>query len=86
MNRLDYRAGDETTSPELQYIEIPLGRSKRWKGLVGYVLFFAGVCALLVWMFARFTTSMRLAVGLVLFMVTYMGLMGWWTGRNMGGR
>ena len=62
------------------------GRSQRWIGLLTYVLLLAGVCAILVLLFVRFTGSMRLAIGLVLFMVSYMLLMGWWAGRGNGGR
>jgi hypothetical protein len=40
----------------------------------------------LVWLFARFTSSLALAVGVVLFLVGYMLLMGWWASRNLEGR
>jgi hypothetical protein len=69
-----------------QHVEIQLGRSRRWAGLVGFVLLFLSVSAVLVWMFKQFTSSLWLAIGVVMFLVGYMLLMGWWTGRNLEGR
>src|SRR5690349_10646140 len=58
-----------------KYLDIPLGQSRRWAGLIGYVLLFVAVSGVLVLMFMWFTASLRLAVGLVLFLVGYMTLM-----------
>ena len=69
-----------------EYLEIRLGRSRRWAGLVGFVLLFLAVSTVLVWMFKQFTSSLWLAIGVVMFLVGYMLLMGWWTGRNLEGR
>jgi hypothetical protein len=68
-----------------QYLEIQLGRNKRLAGLIGYVALFAAVATVLVWMFKWFTSSLWLAVGVVLFLVSYMLLMGWWASRNLEG-
>ena len=51
-------------------------------GLLSYALLFAGACGVLVLLFVRFTGSMRLALALVVFMVSYMALMGWWASRT----
>jgi hypothetical protein len=76
-------AGHSLEHDERGYIEIGgPGRSQRWIGLLTYALMLAGVCAILVFLFVRFTGSMRLAIGLVLFMVSYMLLMGWWASRG----
>jgi hypothetical protein len=84
---LDYSSPQrERASPAPQYLDIQLGRGKRWAGLVGYVVLFVSVSAVLVWMFTWFTSSLALAVGVVLFLVGYMLLMGWWAGRNLEGR
>jgi len=58
------------------------GRRSRIIGGISYVLLFAAVCAVLVALFVRFTGNMRLAILLVLFMVSYMVLMGWWASRS----
>lgn len=65
------------------YLEIPLGRQKRWIGLISYCLIFLAVSGLLVLLFVRFTGSLKLAIALVAFLVSYMLLMGWWTSRNL---
>ena len=65
------------------YMEIGgAGRRSRIIGGIAYVLLFAAVCTILVMLFVRFTGSMRLAIVLVLFMVSYMILMGWWASRS----
>jgi hypothetical protein len=70
-----------------QYLEVPgAGAGRRWVGFVAYLLFFAAVAGVLVLLFVRFTASLRLAVGLVLFLISYMLLMGWWASRNIEGR
>jgi hypothetical protein len=67
----------------LKYMEIGgSSQVQRWMGFLTYVLLLAGVCAILVVLFVRFTGSMRLAIGLVVFMVSYMLLMGWWASRG----
>jgi|tagenome__1003787_1003787.scaffolds.fasta_scaffold20083162_2 hypothetical protein len=70
------------------YIEIGgLSQTRRWVGFLTYALLIAGVCTVLVVLFVRFTGSMRLALVLVVFMVSYMLLMGWWASRgDQGGR
>jgi len=70
------------------YIEIGgPSQAQRWMGFLTYALLVAGVCAVLVVLFVRFTGSMRLALVLVVFMVSYMLLMGWWASRgDQGGR
>ena len=74
--------GDEAP----RYLEIQLGRRRRWAGIFGFVALFVAVSGVLVWLFSWFTRSLALAVGVVLFLVGYMLLMGWWAGRNLEGR
>ncbi|WP_428939007.1 hypothetical protein [Fontivita pretiosa] len=69
-----------------QYLEIRIGSGRKWAGLVGFALVFLAVCGVLVILFVRFTSSLRLAVGLVVFLVSYMLLMGWWASRNVEDR
>jgi hypothetical protein len=83
-NKLDYTTLPENPrEPERpEYLEIDTGRKKRLLGWAGYILFFLAVCSVLVLLFIKFTSSYRLAVGLVGFMVAYMTLMGWFASRN----
>jgi len=76
---------DNGNDRDPEYLEIPLGQSRRWAGRIAYILLFIAVSGVLVLMFMWFTASLRLAVGLVLFLVGYMALMGWWAGRNIEG-
>jgi hypothetical protein len=69
-----------------QYLEIRIGSGRKWAGLIGYAMFFLAVCGVLVMLFVRFTSSLRLAVGLVAFLVSYMLLMGWWASKNVEDR
>jgi hypothetical protein len=62
-----------------------VGRSRRLVGFLTYALVFLAVCAVLIALFVRFTGSIRLAIGLVMFMSGYMLLMGWWASRGNGG-
>ncbi|HEY7089672.1 MAG TPA: hypothetical protein VH518_16355 [Tepidisphaeraceae bacterium] len=78
--------GEDKNDDPRGFMEIPVEQSRRWLGLVAYVLLFLVVAALLVLLFMWFTASLRLAIGLVLFLVGYMVLMGWWAGRNIEGR
>ena len=73
---------DQKNGQYIEGLEIDTARGKRWRGLVGYVLLFLGVGALLVYLFLRFTGSMRLAVVLVGFMMTYMIIAGWLASRQ----
>jgi hypothetical protein len=87
---LDYytppREGPDQAPDRPKYLNIELGRGKRWAGVIGFVLLFVAVSIVLVWMFAWFTSSVALAVGVVMFLVGYMLLMGWWASRNLEGR
>ena len=64
-------------------MEIQLDRKRRWRGWIAYLLLFGLICAVLVWFMLYFTPSLPLAVGAVLFMVSWMVLMGWWASRHM---
>lgn len=88
MGRLvDYEpSGDGANDEPPRHLDIRLGRGKRWFGFLAFVLLFVGVSALLVLLFVKFTASLRLAVGLVLFLVSYMLIMGWWASRHLEGR
>jgi len=70
----------------VRYLEINLERKIRWKSVISFTLFYALVCAVLVWFFVRFTQSLATAIILVAFMVGYMSLMAWWAMRTHGGR
>jgi len=87
---LDYRSardkGPDPSRNGQQYLEIRIGRGRKWAGLAGFALIFLAVCGVLVILFVRFTSSLRLAVGLVVFLVSYMFLMGWWASRNVEDR
>jgi hypothetical protein len=66
-----------------QELEIPAVGQGRWlRGLIWYLILVAGVASLLVYLFVRFTGSLRLAVLLVAFMLGYMGVMGWLASRR----
>jgi len=63
---------------EDRYLEIgPSGKRKRTRGLVAFILFFAGVGWGLAYLLMQFTRNWILAVVLVGFMVGYMSIMGW---------
>jgi hypothetical protein len=79
----DAPAGSEAPH-HLQELEIDTGKRKRIAGWVAYVLFFAVVAGLLVFVFLQFTPSVMLATGLVTFMILYMSVMGWITSRSLG--
>jgi hypothetical protein len=61
---------------------IPLERPKRLLGLLLWLLAVAVVAAVLVVLFVQFTASLRVALALVLFMLVYMGVMGWLVTRK----
>ncbi|MGF1635379.1 MAG: hypothetical protein ACFCVE_16145 [Phycisphaerae bacterium] len=65
-------------------LAIDTDRTRRLRGLASYVLFYAGVCALLVWVFYQFTNSWPVALVVVVFMTGYMLLMGHLAGRTVG--
>lgn len=68
------------------YLEIDSTRKARWLGLLSYLAFFALVAGLLVVLFVRFTGSYLVAAGLVIFMIGYMAVMGYWASRNLEDR
>jgi hypothetical protein len=80
MDRLDDAIvrSREVRHPRPQFLEIDLGRARRWWGLMGYLLFYVTVAIILVALLLQFTRSAGLAVGLVVVMVGYMSLMGRW--------
>lgn len=68
-------------------LEIPDAGRGRWlRGLIWYFILIVTVASLLAYLFVRFTGSMRLAIVLVAFMLTYMGVMGWLASRKPGER
>ena len=75
--RLEYSTLPErpqSASPMTE-MQIDTGFARRMLGHVGYLLFFALVCGTLIFLFLQITPSVKLAVGLVGFMVGYMLLM-----------
>jgi hypothetical protein len=71
------RASTNGHHPVLREIELDLGRGRRWAMRIGWMLLFALVGSVLVYLFARLTNSLRLAMAVVIFMAAYMVLMGW---------
>jgi hypothetical protein len=69
-----------------EYLDIDTGRAKRWRGVTLFFLAFFGVAGLLVAMFHYLTSSVAMSVTVVLFMLSFMGLMGWITSRNLDER
>lgn len=63
--------------PVLREIELDFGRGRRWAMRIGWLVLFALVGSVLVYLFAKLTNSLRLALAVVTFMVGYMVLMGW---------
>jgi hypothetical protein len=63
-------------------MEISLGRGKRILGLLIWLALVAVVAAVLVFLFVRFTASLRTALALVAFMLAYMAVMAWITMRR----
>lgn len=78
MERLDYKNPQTTPEPVpyRDYVEIEIGAKRKWIGWTMYVLAFAALAALLVWMFVLLNTTLALAIAVVLFMVGYMVIMG----------
>jgi uncharacterized membrane protein YhhN len=70
----------DAEKPEI--LEIDTGKGRRVAGWLSYVLLFMGVGAILVYVFMQFTGSVKLAVGVVTFMIGYMVIMGWVATRN----
>lgn len=66
--------GEPSTEPAM---EIPLDRPRKLLSSLVFGLLVLVVAAVLVVLFVRFTASLRLAMALVLFMLTYMGLMAY---------
>jgi hypothetical protein len=66
----------------VEYIEIDTSRRRRWVGQLFYVLLFSLAAIVLVALFDRFTGSVRYALALVAFMLTYMLVMGYLAGKN----
>ncbi|HEV7301006.1 MAG TPA: hypothetical protein VGN72_16685 [Tepidisphaeraceae bacterium] len=79
-NGTSHKATD--VSPPMEMLEIDTAQSKRWRGLAIWVILVVFVGTLLGTLFMRFTGSMRLAILLVAFMMTYMGVMGWLASRK----
>jgi hypothetical protein len=84
--RLDLDYTPESPAPERsrpEYLEIDTGWRKRWLGLAGFLLAFLLVATILVYLFMQFTASLALGIGLVLFMIAYMAVMGYVAGRTV---
>lgn len=70
--------------PEPQYLEIHLGRKRKWKGMIAYGVFYLAVCGIVAWFLYYFTRSWVTAAGLVVFMAGYMTIAGWLASRHLG--
>lgn len=81
---LDYKnpATKPQPVPYRDYVEIEIGRTRKWVGRALYVLAFAALSSLLVWMFVMLNTTFALAVSVVVFMVAYMLVMGMLASRG----
>lgn len=69
-------------APPPTAMDIRLDRPRRLWGLAGYVALTLAVAGLLVWMFVQFTASMRIALGLVAFLLAYMFFMATLAGQD----
>lgn len=69
----------------VQYLEIDTGYWRRYLGWLAYGLFFLAVAAVLAVIFVRVSGSWRIAICVVGFMIGYMLLMGYVTGKGMRG-
>jgi hypothetical protein len=85
-NPLNYsnpESGDKKDDASGDYLEIDTGQRRRWMGAMAYALFFLIVAGLLLYVFIQFTASVGWAVTLVLFMVSYMLIMGRWAAKDI---
>ena len=85
-NPLNYsnpQGQDDKDVPGGDYLEIDTGRSRRWMGAISYVAFFLAVAGTLLYVFIQFTASVFWAITLVLFMISYMLIMGRWAARDI---
>ena len=57
-------------------------RPRRWVGWMSWGILMLIVAGLLAWVLARFTSSVFVAVGLVVFMVGYMAVMAYWASKE----
>ena len=76
-------ATEEKDLPPGEYLEIDTGQRRRWMGAMAYALFFLVVAGALLYVFIQFTASVGWAVTLVLFMVSYMLIMGRWAAKDI---
>jgi hypothetical protein len=56
--------------------------ARRMVGWAAYLALFAVVAGVLTWMFTQFSVPWRIALAIVVFMVSYMLLTAWWTSRS----
>ena len=82
MRLKDRKAGAADTDEPQQELVIELGRTRRLAGLAMWLGMVGVVAGVLVFLFVQFTASLRVSVGLVSFMLAYMGLMAWMTMRK----
>jgi predicted MFS family arabinose efflux permease len=68
--------------PNEPFMEIGVGRQRRWIGRIGFVLTFLLVGAVLATVLYYFTHNLALAIVLVTFMTAYMSIMGWMAMRK----
>jgi hypothetical protein len=73
---------DPEIEPPPKEMEIDTGLGKRVFGWIAYIVLVLLVAGVFVALFIHFTGSLRLAVALVGFMLTYMAIMGVWASRN----
>jgi hypothetical protein len=67
-------------------LEIDTAKKRRWTGWVAYILLYLVVATLLILVLVKLWTPVALAVGLVVFIVGYMTLMGYLASRNIDRR
>lgn len=63
----------------------PSGRTRRLRGLAGYILLFAILGGLFAYLFYQLTFSWKISIGSVTLLIGYMLLSGWWAERNASG-
>lgn len=83
MNSIESPEPPDHDMDEPEFMEITAaGQRGRWRGFLGWLIFYLVIAGLLIAFFVQFTTSAIWAVGLVGFMLAYMAVMGRWAGGD----
>jgi hypothetical protein len=69
-------------TPQTEELRIDTAAPRRWLGWLAYLVILLTVAAAVVWAFLFLNVSFAVAVTLVVVMLGYMSLMGWWLTRD----